>query len=317
MDIALGCVNLGSASRSGSIRSQVRLIHEAIDLGVTLFDTADAYGSGASERVLGRALAGRRDRVRIATKAGYRFREVSALDRRARRSARPLRGLVSRVRPAAAAAAAGGSAYAAQDFSPGALRTALEGSLRRLRTEHVDVFQLHGPHELHDGLIEELADLVAVGKVGRIGIGAETLADARCWLEEPGVQTMQVGFGVLDPGARDLLASCRQRGIEAWARGVFGAGLLADGRGPLPDHPKAPFIAALRAIARDAGLEVGDLALGYVRAADVADAVVIGMSSVGHLRANVSRLGSPPLDSSVLAAIEGVVEQHRALLAVG
>ena len=73
--LGFGCVRLGSASGDSSWRSDVQLVRAAVDAGVTLFDTADAYGHGASERILGKALRARREDVQIATKVGYRFAE--------------------------------------------------------------------------------------------------------------------------------------------------------------------------------------------------------------------------------------------------
>ena len=86
--VGLGCVNLGSSTGT-SERAGVRLVHAALDAGITLFDTADAYGAGASERVLGRALRGRREGVEIATKGGYCFEQRSMLEQRVRRLAAP------------------------------------------------------------------------------------------------------------------------------------------------------------------------------------------------------------------------------------
>ena len=85
MTLGFGCVNLGSASSGRSTRDDVRLVREAVDLGVRRFDTADVYGSGASERTLGRALATRRDEVFVATKGGYVFRERTGAEQAARR----------------------------------------------------------------------------------------------------------------------------------------------------------------------------------------------------------------------------------------
>ena len=75
---------LGAGS-GRTVTDDVRLVRASIDLGVTVFDTADAYGSGASERVLGRGLKGRRDEVVIATKGGFVFRDRSQAERWARR----------------------------------------------------------------------------------------------------------------------------------------------------------------------------------------------------------------------------------------
>src|SRR5579859_7757969 len=134
----LGCVNLGSVGG----RRGARLVHQALDLGVRFFDTADAYGAGASERVIGAALRGRRDRAFVATKAGYVFKERTALEHAARRLAsaaiRPV-GRLTRRGSSATSLLAGSSGYASQDFSARHLRTALEASLRRLDTDYIDL----------------------------------------------------------------------------------------------------------------------------------------------------------------------------------
>ena len=316
MQIGFGCVNLGSGSRAGSIRSQVRLVHEALDLGVRVFDTANVYGGGASERVLGRALAGRRAGVVVATKAGYRFREVAPAERIVRTAARPLLAARRRLmfgRPAAAVPATGGS-YQQQDFSPDAIRAALDASLRRLGTDHVDVLQLHGPHEHQPDLLAELSDLVRGGKVGRLGVGAETVAAADEWLGTTGLENVQLPYGVLDPGAASVIARAAQQGAVVWVRGVLGGGLLRDAEAGR-DNPKWPVIDGLRRVATAAGLDLQALALGYVRCeAPSVDAVLLGMSSPDHLRRNVGLFGAPPLDADTLAAVRTVLADHASLL---
>src|ERR671910_899402 len=121
----------------------VRAIRRALDLGVTLFDTADVYGCGHSERVLGRALAGRRDEAVIVTKVGNLFDE-------ARRTG-------------------GGS-----DVSPAYLRRACDASLRRLGTDRIDVYLIHdglsGPEDV-PAVIDVLEELVAAGKLRWYGSG--------------------------------------------------------------------------------------------------------------------------------------------------
>src|SRR5579859_5922908 len=119
----LGCVNLGSMRG----RSGFRLVHQALDLGVRFFDTADAYGAGASERVIGAALRGRRDQAFVATKAGYVFRERTAPEHAARRLAGPMIRRVGRWtrQRSATSPPAGSPGYASQDFSARHLRTAL------------------------------------------------------------------------------------------------------------------------------------------------------------------------------------------------
>src|ERR687886_1663588 len=114
----------------------IRAIRRALELGVTLFDTADAYGCGHSERVLGRALAGRRDDAVIVTKVGNLFDEQTRT--------------------------AGGS-----DLSPAYIRRACDASLRRLGTDRIDVYLIHdgiaGPEEV-PAVVDVLEELVAAGK---------------------------------------------------------------------------------------------------------------------------------------------------------
>jgi aryl-alcohol dehydrogenase-like predicted oxidoreductase len=138
----LGCNNFGRAgSRTESIEGTRAVIDAAIDAGVTLFDTADVYGRefGLSETLMGEALDGRRDEVLLATKFGH-----------------------ATLAPARLGASKGSRSY---------IRWAVEGSLRRLRTDHIDLYQLHTPDP--DTPIEEtldaLRDLVREGKVRYLG----------------------------------------------------------------------------------------------------------------------------------------------------
>src|SRR5919204_3802099 len=121
----------------------IRAIRHALDLGVTLFDTADVYGCGHSERVLGRALAGRRDDAVIVTKVGNVFDEQTRT--------------------------AGGS-----DLSPAYLRRACDASLRRLDTDRIDVYLIHngfdGPEDV-PAVIDVLEELGAAGKLRWYGSG--------------------------------------------------------------------------------------------------------------------------------------------------
>ena len=129
--------------------------------------------------------------------------------------------------------------------------------MRRLRTDYIDVYQLHGPSRVDASLFDELQDLEAVGKVRAFGIGAESVAAAVEGLAVPALRTLQVPFGVLDPEAVDLLfPHLETRPVELWARGVLGGGLLGlTARDPaaVAAHDKAPRIERLRDLARRSG----------------------------------------------------------------
>lgn len=136
----------------------VALMREALDLGITLFDAADTYGNGRSEELIAKAFAGQRDRIVIATKIGYDF--VNHGDERR------------------------GQREIPQDFSPAAIRRATDAALTRLRTEHIDLLQLHNirMEQVEDDAIwETLEALRTEGKVGHYGVA---LGPAIGWLAE-------------------------------------------------------------------------------------------------------------------------------------
>lgn len=136
----------------------VALMRQALDLGITLFDAADTYGNGRSEELIAKAFADRREDIVIATKVGYDF--VQHGD--GRRGQREI----------------------PQDFSPDAIRLATEAALTRLKTDHIDILQLHNirMEQVDDDAVwETLEDLRAEGKVGHYGVA---LGPAIGWLAE-------------------------------------------------------------------------------------------------------------------------------------
>jgi aryl-alcohol dehydrogenase-like predicted oxidoreductase len=152
--LGFGCSAIGGPWQSDGLpagwgevddQESAAAIRRAVDLGVSLFDTADVYGCGHSERVLGQALAGVRDQVVVATKFGPVFDEQ-------RRTSRGV------------------------DVSPGYIRQACEASLRRLRTDRIDLYQLH-PGEVHaataEPVLATLEQLVAEGKIVHYGTSVE------------------------------------------------------------------------------------------------------------------------------------------------
>src|SRR5688572_117345 len=133
----------------------IRAIRRAVELGVTLFDTADVYGCGHSERVLGRALAGRRDDVVIVTKVGNLFDEQTRTG-------------------------------AGSDLSPAYLRRACEASLRRLDTDRIDLYLIHGGLTVPEDVpvvVDVLEELVATGKVRWYGSSVSDPAIVRAMAE--------------------------------------------------------------------------------------------------------------------------------------
>jgi aryl-alcohol dehydrogenase-like predicted oxidoreductase len=168
----------------------VEMLHAAHALGITLYDAADTYGNGRSEEQLAKAFAGRRDRVVYATKFGYDFGGNS----QARR----------------------GQSELPQDFSPAFVRRALEASLRRLRTDYVDIYQMHNARMAQiddDALWELLESLRAEGKIRMYGVA---LGPAIGWLYEGvdavrkrNVASLQIIWNILEqyPGNEQIRAA--------------------------------------------------------------------------------------------------------------
>jgi len=184
-----------------------------------------------------------------------------------------------------------------------------------LQTDHIDVFQLHGPTELHPDVFDEVRDLVDAGKVGGFGIGAESVDSAVAWLAVPAVRTVQVPFGVLDPqAATELLPLVAGRPVDVWARGVLGGGLLAlAARDPdaAARDPKGPQLRALQDLAARTGTPLDALAVGYVRSFADVSTMLVGISSGAHLERNLALMAEPPLDGSVLEAIGSIAPAAR------
>jgi aryl-alcohol dehydrogenase-like predicted oxidoreductase len=308
--IGCGCVSLGSSG--GSSGRQVRLVHAALDSGVTVFDTADAYGAGASEDILGRALRGRRSDVELATKGGFLFRPRSALEQHGRRFVAPGVKRIRSRRGSGGASAPSSGGYAEQDFSASHLRRALDQSLRRLRTDHVDVYQLHGPPSVLPALIGELEDLRVKGKVGRFGVGAQSPESARDWVDAGvALDVLQLPYGVLDPHTVDELGE-RDDDLEIWARGVLGGGVIALAMAESSDlggHHHEATLAALGEVAAASGLALDELAIRWAAADPRLAVTLLGMSSEQHLHRNVQLLTAGPLSADVHDAVDDAIRR--------
>jgi aryl-alcohol dehydrogenase-like predicted oxidoreductase len=188
-----GYYNIGEGSDAESIRA----IHRALDLGVTLLDTAEIYGPYSNEELVGRAIKDRRDQVVVATKFG----------------------LVSH----------SGGGPGVIDSSPANIRTAVEGSLKRLGTDHIDLYYQHRVDP--DTSVEEtagaLAELVAEGKVRHIGLseaGPDTIRRAHAVHPVAALQT-EYSLWSRDPEA-ELLPLLRELGIGFVPYSPLGHGFL-------------------------------------------------------------------------------------------
>jgi aryl-alcohol dehydrogenase-like predicted oxidoreductase len=305
--VGLGCWAIGGPAKWGE-RSigygevdddeSVRAIRRAVELGITFFDTAALYGIGHSERVLGRALAGRRHEVVIATKFGAHFDEASQ------------QIFDDRPQP--------------EDVQP-----ACEASLRRIGTDYLDIFQLHtGATDLETAcrIRDELEKLVASGKARHYGWSTDAPDRARVFAEGPHCGFLQFGLNVLlgDPA---MVAVCDELDLGAIANTTFLKGLLtgkydrssqhsaddirsriwnlADGR----EARQLEQLARIRPILTRDGRTLAQAAIGWVLARSERAVPIPGFKTVRQVEEIAAAAEIGPLTCEQMAEIDRLLER--------
>jgi aryl-alcohol dehydrogenase-like predicted oxidoreductase len=298
--VGLGCNNFGSRL---DVTQTAAVVHGALDAGVTFFDTADIYGATRSEEFLGRALASRREEVVVATKFG---------------------GPIDEHR--------GGA-------TPGYVHQAIDASLRRLSTDHIDLYQLHFPDPrtpIADTL-EALADVVRMGKVREIGcsnFSAEQLRAAEASVTEGGARfvSVQNEFSLLhrDP-EDDVLEVCRELDLTFLPYFPLASGLLSgkyrrghpapagtrlstmtpERRDSAMSDTRMAKVEALASLAQQWDHSLVELAVAWLLAHSEVASVIAGATSADQVRANVAAAGWT-LDAAALAAIDQAAPASRA-----
>jgi aryl-alcohol dehydrogenase-like predicted oxidoreductase len=315
-EIGFGGSRIGGffASKDSSSKEALNVLGKALDAGITFYDTADMYAQGESESLMGTAFRRRRDQVILATKGGYCLPARRRLITRIKPFVRPF---VRALRLKRARVPAGAAGALSQDFSPPYLTQALEGSLRRLQTDYVDLYQLHSPGatfmqtDAFGEALLTLEKLKAQGKLRFYGVATEEPADAPFCLSAPNISSVQLGFGVLDPDALDqgTLAAAGARGLAIIARGCFGGGLLKDGLGETELKSittKWQRILALRSLSNKAGRGVLENAYQFCRSTPAVSVTLLGMRVENHLRDNLRFVQAPPLQDEEYAALRDV-----------
>ncbi|HEX2468471.1 MAG TPA: aldo/keto reductase [Solirubrobacterales bacterium] len=284
-----------------------RLLELALDLGITFFETGDAYGQGRNEELVGRVLAPHRDRVQISTKFGYELdsdRQVHKEGERPQRWDGPF------------------------------VRAALEASLRRLGTDYVDLYQLHNPRMdaiSSDECFATLEELRSEGKLRHYGVA---LGPAIGWRDEGldaigrrSITSVQTVYNLLeqDPG-RDLMAAAAGRGVGVIARVPTSSGLLDDNLTPETsfgpgDHrrhrPREWLVEGLQKIGSirflcepDAGRTMPQAALRFILAQPQMAVVVPTITSEAELREYTGASEVPDLTEEELARVGELYERN-------
>jgi aryl-alcohol dehydrogenase-like predicted oxidoreductase len=309
--MGLGCVSLGAMGCRG-----VRLVQHALDIGVQIFDTADAYGDGSSEVLLGRALRKRRQDAFVATKGGFLFKERSAVVTVAGPLVRSKTvGWAKAALPRRTGLALPTAAYSRQDFRPAYLGAALDASLRRLGTEYVDLYQLHAPRTLRDDVVGFAEDARAAGKIRGFGIGVEDLGSTQSWINTGSLSHIQVPFGILDPGAEDrIIPAAAARSISVLVRGVYAAGFIARPVGPDATALRTgqrELLTGLAELAWSAGVSPLQIATWFVTTRPEISGMLVGTSSPAHLSEAVRYLHTEP-DQEIVNCANQLLEKWHA-----
>jgi len=295
--IGLGCMGMSEFYGAASTDEAVRTIRRAVELGVTLFDTADVYGHGENERLLGRALAGVRDRVTIATKFG----QIRSDD----------------------------GDFVGFDGSPEHAHASCEASLRRLGVECIDLFQLHRvdpaiPIEETVGAMQALVD---AGKVRLLGLSEASAEQIRRATSVAPIATLQSEYSILERAIeREILPACAELGIALLAFAPLMRGLLARRFRDLDDldeqdsrrrgrYPRLQgealrtnreLAARIWAIADGYAVGPAQVALAWLLQRDDAVVPIPGAKRVPHLEDNVAS-GRLMLARSDIDALDALV----------
>ena len=210
--LGFGCGRIGSFNNPATDRDTMRLLERALDLGVTLFDTADIYGQGDSERAIGRLLRNRRGKGFVVTKVGNLFSAKMRLLLPLKPVLKPIIAMSSTMRSKVTDRR---GASMETDFSPPYLVSGLEASLRRLRMDNVDVLLLHSPPKAtveDPAVADALCRMRDSGKVTAYGVACDDAASLSAALRMPGLAVVEVTKALADglsDGERALVASNR------------------------------------------------------------------------------------------------------------
>jgi aryl-alcohol dehydrogenase-like predicted oxidoreductase len=273
--VSMGCWGIGGQWGPVAEDEAIRTVQAAVDLGVNLFDTADAYGMGRSEELVGRALAGRRrEGVYVATKVGNFGRRLGA----------PL-------------------SYA----TPHHVYLCCDASLGRLKLDRIDLYQCHiGDLEEPSVFLEAFGRLVERGKIRAYGISTNALAVAQRFNRDGACAAVQLNYSLLNRGAeQELLPWCRENDVGTLVRGPLAQGVLSgkfthgtrfedsvrsgwnEGPGREQFLQRLERVERLRFLERP-GQTLAQAALRWVLANPAVSGAIPGAKNVGQITANAA-----------------------------
>lgn len=301
-DLHVGRVVYGTMTFGDQVdeREAAEMVHACRDAGVTMFDTSNNYAGGASEEILGRIVKPFRDEVTISTKGGSHVDQQDS---------------------------------AVVGLTRKAIHEAVDGSLRRLGVDHIDLYYFHRPdwNTPIEESLEAISEVVAAGKVRHVGqsnYAAWQIAEMTCLSERhgwPQVRVSQQMYNLLGRRIEAEYAACARRlNLSTIVYNPLAGGLLTGkhrrervpesaGRFARPVYRERYWhpvlfeaVERLREVADASGLTLVELSLRWLLGQPLVDCLLLGASSLEQLRTNLAALEGPPLDEQTLAACDDV-----------
>jgi len=297
--LGAGCSRIASLSTAYSPTEIRRTLLAAFDHGVNFFDTADIYGQGDSERLLGKIYQDRRDQVIFCTKAGLTVKASQVLIRLIKPGLNPL---IRRSRLARNHTTSVRREIEQQCFDPEFLRRRIYGSLKRLRTDFLDIFLLHSPpvSVLRDEAVWVLLEnLKQDGIIKHYGVSCDSVEVAMVALGCDGISCIQVPVHPLQPEmSRLVLPTARTQGIGVIAREPLAGGALFS------------FPPVMDLCSRKGDCNPAHIGFCYSMQQEVSSVIVAGMSNELHLEQGLAALEATPLSADEMALLDTGVQRQ-------
>jgi len=262
-----------------------RLIQEAIDGGINYFDTADLYQKGFNEESLGRAISTKRDKLIIATKVGNEWNSDGKTWRWNPRKSYILK--------------------------------AVDQSLKRLKTDYIDIYQLHGGtiEDPIEEVVEAFEVLKEKGKIRHYGLSSIRPIVAKEFLQYPGLVADMLQYSLLDRRAEEqLIPLLADAGVGVMARGVLAKGLLAGKRiSNYLDYSSQRVELQLNKLISFSNekIPLSSLSVQWVLSNKYITSAVVGFSTLVQLREMLSGYRQAPMEPKVYEALSSVLEVNR------
>ena len=298
--IGLGCMGMSEFYGASDDATSIAVIHRALELGVTLLDTADMYGAGRNEELVARALAGRRDQAFLCTKFAVMRGEDGSF-----------RGISGR---------------------PEYVAKACDASLRRLGTDHIDLYYQHrvDPEVPIEETVGAMAELVKAGKVRYLGLSEAAPETIRRAAKVHRIAALQTELSLWSRAPEaEILATCRELGVLFVAYSPLGRGFLTGAirsRDDLAEHDYRRFtprfseenfaknlelVAEVRALAHAKGCTAAQLALAWVLSRGDHVVAIPGTRDVARLAQNAAAV-DVSLTAEELAALDAILPPDAA-----